>query len=163
MAGVGRLMTDQDPPPDSTKQEVAAMGALHKETSRSGDSAGKLWSFIKIFPWTLLLILICVFIELMAGKVRGTAIDYGMTVFAVLVLILEISKATDIRVTRFVTDLLVSVVGLILATYLLTYYIMVTEQPPAFYLWMVSGILLVDAILSPTISFATALRNMSVG
>lgn len=156
-------MSEKDVPQEGIQGGAAS--AHHKDNGENPSTISKVWTFIKVFPWTLLMILICVFIELVSGKaeVRGTAVDYLMTVFAVLVLILEISKATDIRVSRFITDLLVSVVGLVIATVLLTTYIMASDQAPAFYLWMVCGILLVDAILSPTISFATALRNMSIG
>ena len=129
-----------------------------------GFSIVKVGRFLRTFPWTLLLIVVSVILEAIpnSSPFRGTPVDYSMVVFAMVVLVLELAKSTDIRKTRFLTDLIVAVIGLVVSTALVTFYIVKTGTSPAFYHWVVVSVITIDAILSPTISFSTALRNMSV-
>jgi hypothetical protein len=163
-------MSNEEPTSDTVAASAAARHANANGSSTGGGGRsplGSAWRFIRVFPWTLLLIAVAWGIEATIGKsggdLRGTPIDYIMIVFSMVVLIFEIAKSTDIRMVRFVADLAISVLALIAATVLLTIDIMTTGQVPGFYLWIVVGVLLVDAVLSPAISFATALRNMSLG
>jgi len=125
----------------------------------------RLWRFTRMFPWTILLILAAVTIELLPAEMRGrgSVLDYVMITASIVVLVLEIAKSADIKMTRFVADIVSAVAGVAIASSLLTYYIATAGASPSFYHWMVTGVLVTDAILSPIISFATALRNMAVG
>ena len=145
--------------------EAAAGAQVASEAKRSGFSLSRLWGFTRMFPWTFLLILASLLLQLLpAGwRERGSFIDYAMIVAAVVVLVLEVAKAADIKMSRFVTDVVSATAGVVIASSLLTYYITQSGLTPSFYHWMVAGVLIVDAILSPIISFATALRNMSMG
>lgn len=140
----------------------AASGGGQSPKGKSGFSVKKFLHFLRTFPWTLLLIVTAACLELVPKQFQGTTIDYAMVVFALVVLVFELAKSTDIRKSRFLTDIVVAVIGIVVSTALLTYYIVETGKNPAFYHWVVVSVITIDAILSPTISFSTALRNMSV-
>lgn len=131
--------------------------------AKGGWTLGRIWGFASIFPWSLLLIAIALGLEVFVGNIRGTALDYTMVIVAGAVLVIEVAKSADVKMVRFVVDLVTAVLGVVIGTALVTYYITTTGQMPAFYHWVVAGVLIIDAILSPAISFATALRNMAVG
>ncbi|WP_440995989.1 hypothetical protein [Arhodomonas sp. SL1] len=149
----------QDAAPEAGAGQVLSEGNARK----GGGTLGRIWHFSSMFPWTLLLIAIALVLEVFTENIRGTTIDYTMVVVAAVVLVIEVAKSADIKMVRFIVDLVAAIVALIVATALLTYYITTTGKVPAFYHWVVAGVLVIDAILSPAISFATALRNMALG
>jgi len=122
-----------------------------------------LYKFLRVCPWTFLLILSAILVEYLPARWQGAALNYTMIVFALVVFVIEILKGADIRIGRFVLDLLIAVAGVAAVSSLITYEIVATDQSPLFYQWIVVAVVFLDAIISTTIAFSTALRNMSVG
>ena len=157
-------MNEGHPPVDGNAQASAAHAVAGEKNGQSGGfNTRSILKFFREFPWTLILILSATALYKFGPDLRGTVLDYAMIIFSVVVLILEVAKSTDIRMTRFVTDLVTSIVGIILMTVFLTIIYLVDLSHPPFYIWMVAGVLTVDSVLSPSISYATALRNMALG
>jgi vacuolar-type H+-ATPase subunit I/STV1 len=121
----------------------------------------KLGFFNKI-PWTFLIIVYLVVAFNMKLDLNGVA-GYIFIGLAVVVLFLEFFKSGDISTSTFLTDTFYAVVGLILATTLLSYMYFKLEETPNFFHWFGYVILLGDAIMSPFNAFRTALRNFGVG
>ena len=133
---------------------------------KSGFKWGKffkgLFKFLRLCPWTFLLIASAVLVEYLPERMQGTTLNYTMIVFALIVFVVEILKGADIRIGRFVLDLFVAIVGVIAATALITYSLVTTGDSPMFYQWIVAAVVVLDAMISTTIAFSTALRNMAV-
>lgn len=153
-------MSDKDSP-DSSVLAGGSRAAVERER-KSGFSFGKLMRFLRVFPWTLLLIAVAVLLEFLPERFQGTTLDYSMIVFALVVFVIEVIKGADIRISRFIVDLLVAITAVIIATALVTYHVAKTGESPAFYQWVVAAVVVLDALVSTTIAFSTALRNMSV-
>ncbi len=130
---------------------------------RRGGFFKKLYRFIRLCPWTFLLIASAVLVEYLPERMQGTTLNYTMIVIALVVFVIEILKGADIRLGRFVLDLFIAIVGVVAATALITYHLTTTGQSPLFYQWIVAAVVILDAMISTTIAFATALRNMAVG
>lgn len=120
------------------------------------------YRFLRLCPWTFLLIASAVLVEYLPDRLQGVTLNYTMIVFALVVFVVEILKGADIRLGRFVLDLLIAIVGVIAATALITYHITQTGESPLFYQWIVAAVVVLDAMISTTIAFSTALRNMAV-
>jgi hypothetical protein len=120
------------------------------------------YRFLRVCPWTFLLIASAVFVEYLPDRMQGETLNYTMIVFALVVFVIEIIKGADIRLGRFVLDLFVAIVGVVAASALITYEITQTGQSPLFYQWIVAAVVILDAMISTTIAFSTALRNMAV-
>jgi hypothetical protein len=126
------------------------------------------------FPWTLLVILyplVMYQLEIdMTAQLHYGFVYVGLGVF---VLFVEFFKSGDINVGSFLLDLLSSVLALVLATALMTYFLadmqpeQVTPenswQAVSYFHWYGCAIVLGDAIISPFNSFRTALRNLGLG
>jgi|GEM_PF-6713183 len=136
---------------------------MQNKEPKSKFSIRKIIRFLRIFPWTFLLIGIAVIVDFLPGTIRGTTLDYVLIVFALVVFVIEIIKGADIRIGRFILDLTVAIVGVVIVTALLTYNITRTGTSPAFYQWVVAAVVILDALISTSIAFSTALRNMAVG
>ena len=116
-------------------------------------------SILSKIPWTLLLI-----VYLLASGIQMEGVPgYVFIGLGVVVLFAEFFKSGDISSATFLTDIIFSVIALILATGLLTYMLFGLEQTPSFFHWFGYAIILGDAIISPFNSFRTALRNFGVG
>ena len=119
-------------------------------------------SFFNKVPWTFLII-----IYLAGAQVAEIPLDgvpgFVLIGLGVFVLFAEFIKSGDIGVGVFFTDILTSVIGLVIATVLLCYLVWEMDRPLTFYHWFGYTILLGDTILSPFNSFRTALRNFGVG
>jgi len=121
-----------------------------------------LFKFLRLCPWTFLLIASAILVEYLPDRMQGTTLNYTMIVFALVVFVIEILKGADIRIGRFVLDLFIAIIGVIAATALITYSIVTTGESPMFYQWIVAAVVVLDAMISTTIAFSTALRNMAV-
>jgi hypothetical protein len=124
-------------------------------------SSGGMSLFSKI-PWTLLLIAYLLAIHFSGIQMEGVP-GYVFIGLGVLVLFAEFFKSGDISSATFLTDIIFSVIALVLATGLLTYMLFGLQQTPSFFHWFGYAIILGDAIISPFNSFRTALRNFGVG
>lgn len=115
-----------------------------------------------LIPWPFLIVLYLAFTTLNQVNMEGTW-GYVFTGLAVTVLVLEFFKSSDIRQAVFLTDLVFSVVGLVVATSLIT-FMWSTEglKTVTFYHWFGYLVLLADAVLSPYNGFRTAQRNLQV-
>ena len=121
-----------------------------------------LYRFLRLCPWTFLLIASAVLVEYLPDRMQGMTLNYTMIVAALVVFVVEILKGADIRLGRFVLDLFIAIVGVIAATALITYSVTKTGESPMFYQWIVAAVIVLDAMISTTIAFSTALRNMAV-
>ncbi len=119
-------------------------------------------SFFNKIPWTFLIIAYLVVAYNMKLDLNGVP-GYIFIGLAVVVLFLEFFKSGDISTSTFLTDTFYAVVGVILATTLLSYMYFKLEETPNFFHWFGYVILLGDAIMSPFNAFRTALRNFGVG
>ncbi len=119
-------------------------------------------SFFNKIPWTFLIIAYLVVAYNMKLDLNGVP-GYIFIGLAVVVLFLEFFKSGDISTSTFLTDTFYAVVGVILATTLLSYMYFKLEETPNFFHWFGYLILLGDAIMSPFNAFRTALRNFGVG
>ncbi len=150
-----------------TGAEIFGGGSHLTPNSKPKSGLGRflrgLYRFLRICPWTFLLIVSAILVEYLPDKWQGTTLNYTMIVFALVVFVIEVLKGADIRIGRFVLDLLIAIVGVAAVSSLITYEIVATDQSPLFYQWIVAAVVFLDAIISTTIAFSTALRNMSVG
>ncbi|MGE9289616.1 MAG: hypothetical protein ACQKBT_01420, partial [Puniceicoccales bacterium] len=87
-----------------------------------------LYRFLRLCPWTFLLIASAVLVEYLPDRLQGTTLNYTMIVFALVVFVVEILKGADIRLGRFVLDLFIAIVGVIAATALITYSVTKTGE-----------------------------------
>jgi len=113
-------------------------------------------------PWTFLIIVYLVAAHLMKLEMSGVA-GYVFIALGVLVLFLEFFKSGDISTATFLTDTLAAVIGVIVATTMLSYLYFSLGRMPSFFQWFGYAILVGDAVMSPFNSFRTALRNFGVG
>lgn len=147
------------------------LGGGSQLNPNSNPKAGFQWSrffrgfyrFLRLCPWTFLLIVSAILVEYLPDRWQGNTLNYTMIVFALVVFVFEILKGADIRIGRFVLDLLIAIVGVAAVSSLITYEIVSSGQSPLFYQWIVAAVVFLDAMISTTIAFSTALRNMSVG
>jgi len=157
------MMSDQHHP----GSEILGGGSHLQPNPKSKSGFGRFlrgaYRFLRICPWTFLLIISAILVEYLPASWQGTTLNYTMIVFALVVFVIEVLKGADIRIGRFVLDLLISVAGVAAVSSLITYEIVATDQSPLFYQWIVAAVVFLDAIISTTIAFSTALRNMSVG
>ncbi|MEM0964669.1 MAG: hypothetical protein AAGJ81_00785 [Verrucomicrobiota bacterium] len=152
-------MTQHETPDPSI---LAGGSQVSSRDSNQGFTFKEFVRFVRLFPWTLLLIAVAVIVEFLPDSLKGTTLDYSMVVFALVVFVVEVLKGADIKLTRFVIDLVVAVCAVVIATALLTYEISRTGESPQFYQWVVAAVVVLDAIIGTTIAFSTALRNMAV-
>ncbi len=121
---------------------------------------GMSW-FAKI-PWTFLLIGYLLMAHLYGVNMNGVP-GYVFIGLGVFVLFAEFYKSGDISTAVFLTDILSSVIAVVVATGLLSYLLFSLKQAPTFFHWFGYAIILGDAVFSPFNSFRTALRNFGVG
>lgn len=140
-----------------------SQGGNGKSGHHRGGFFRKLYRFLRLCPWTFLLIASAILVEYLPERMQGTTLNYTMIVIALIVFVVEILKGADIRLGRFVLDLFIAIVGVVAATALITYHITTTGESPLFYQWIVAAVVILDAMISTTIAFSTALRNMAVG
>lgn len=124
-------------------------------------SSGGMSIFSKI-PWTLFLIAYLLGVHFSGIQMDGVP-GYIFLGLGVFVLFAEFFKSGDINSATFLTDIIFSVVSVVLSTGLLTYLLFNLDQTPTFFHWFGYAIILGDAIISPFNSFRTALRNFGVG
>jgi len=129
------------------------------ETIAVKNSKSRLFNKI---PWTFLIIVYLVVAHEIQLDMSGVA-GYTFIGLAVLVLFLEFFKSGDISTSTFLMDTFSAVVGVVIATFLLSWLYFKLGQMPGFYHWFGYTILLGDAIMSPFNAFRTALRNFGVG
>ena len=113
-------------------------------------------------PWAILLIVYLVAAHVYKIDMAGMA-GYVFIGCGVVVLFFEFFKSGDISSASFLYDLLAAVVGVAVATGLLTYLVYEIGQAPTFYQWFGYAIIVGDAVMSPFNAFRTALRNIGVG
>lgn len=113
-------------------------------------------------PWTFLIIAYLVVAHNMKLDLNGVP-GYVFIGLGVLVLFLEFFKSGDISTSTFLSDTFYAVLGVIIATALLSYLYFHLDQTPGFFHWFGYAILVGDAIMSPFNAFRTALRNFGVG
>ena len=119
-------------------------------------------SFVNKIPWTFLIIGYLVVAFKMDKDLSGVP-GYVFIGLAVIVLFLEFFKSGDISTSTFLSDTFYAVLGVIIATVLLSFLYFKLEQTPNFFHWFGYAILVGDAIMSPFNAFRTALRNFGVG
>ena len=85
-------------------------------------------------PWTFLIIVYLVVAYNMKLDLNGVP-GYVFIGLAVLVLFLEFFKSGDISTSTFLTDTFFAVVGVVIATALLSYLYFRLEQQPTFFHW----------------------------
>jgi len=119
-------------------------------------------SAVNKVPWTFLIIAYLVVAHTSQVNLTGVA-GYVFIGLAVVVLFLEFFKSGDISTSTFLVDIFSAVIGVAVATALLTYLYFRMEQTPNFFHWFGYVIILGDAIMSPFNAFRTALRNFGVG
>ena len=136
--------------------------------------SGGIASFFGKFPWVLLMVLYPVAMFQLQIDM-GADIHYGFVYIGlgVFVLFVEFFKSGDINAATFLLDLLWSVLALVAATALMTYFIFeimpgaertgATWRMMNYFHWFGCAIILGDAIISPFNAFRTALRNLGVG
>lgn len=135
-------------------------------------SGGGVLSFLGRFPWALLVILYpLAMFQLQIDMKEQIHFGFVYIGIGVFVLFVEFFKSGDINAAAFFLDLFWSVVALVLATALMTYFL-VEIQPNAdsqtwsqvsYFHWFGCAIILGDALISPFNSFRTALRNLGLG
>jgi vacuolar-type H+-ATPase subunit I/STV1 len=118
--------------------------------------------FFNKIPWTFLIIAYLFVAHNMKLDLSGVA-GYIFIGLAVLVLFLEFFKSGDISTSTFLSDTFYAVLGVVIATTLLSYLYFKLDQTPTFFHWFGYAILIGDAIMSPFNAFRTALRNFGVG
>ncbi len=119
-------------------------------------------SIVNKIPWTFLIIGYLVVAYHLKQDLKGVP-GYVFIGLAVIVLFLEFFKSGDISTATFLSDTFYAVLGVIIATVLLSYLYFRLDQDPTFYHWFGYAILVGDAIMSPFNAFRTALRNFGVG
>lgn len=119
-------------------------------------------SLINKIPWTFLIIGYLLVAHNMKLDLNGVP-GYVFIGLAVIVLFLEFFKSGDISTSTFLSDTFYAVLGVIVATALLSYLYFKLGQQPTFFHWFGYAILVGDAIMSPFNAFRTALRNFGVG
>lgn len=136
--------------------------------------SGGIVSFLGKFPWTLLVVFYPVsMFQLEIDMGVDIQFGFGYVGLGVFVLFVEFFKSGDINAASFLLDLLWSVVALVTATALMTYFLLEIEPTAVqagdtwgmvnYFHWFGCAIILGDAIISPFNSFRTALRNLGVG
>ncbi len=113
-------------------------------------------------PWTFLIIIYLVGAQIVEIRLDGVP-GFVLIGLGVFVLFAEFFKSGDISEGVFMTHVLTSVIGLVVATVLLCYLVWKMDQSLTFYHWFGYIILFGDTILSPFNAFRTALRNFGVG
>lgn len=113
-------------------------------------------------PWTFLIIAYLVIAHTSNIDLSGVA-GYVFIGLAVIILFLEFFKSGDISTSTFLVDTFSAVIGVAIATALLSFMYFRLEQTPSFFHWFGYVILLGDAIMNPFNAFRTALRNFGVG
>ena len=112
------------------------------------------------FPLTFILIIAAVTLEILDQ--RGPIVNYTMIILAIVFLVLETIKVTRVDKGKFLFELIVAVSGVAIATALLTYHLASEGRSPELYHWVILGVLLYDATVTPYLSYSNALRDMSV-
>ena len=121
---------------------------------------------MKIFfllPWTaLLFLLVSAFHYFHLDLSTGSIPSLVVIVTGFIVLVLEFIKSGDIQFTRFIWDLTLSILILILATWFYS-YLYFCKQPLVFVDYVAYFVIIFDTWLSPINAFRTALRNLQIG
>lgn len=121
---------------------------------------------MKIFffiPWTaLLLLLVLGFHQFQINLSTGSAPSIAVIIVSFLVLVLEFIKSGDIQFKRFIWDLSLSILILVIATWFYG-YLFFCKQHLFFVDYVAYFVILFDSWLSPINAFRTALRNLQIG
>jgi hypothetical protein len=119
-------------------------------------------STLSKLPWTALIILFLLATTLGGVDMQGP-IGYVFIVFGLFVLFVEFFKSGDISTAAFLSDLVVSVLSVIVGAALITVMVIEPKYDITFFHWYGAVILVADAILAPFNSFRTAKRNLEFG
>lgn len=121
---------------------------------------------MKIFfliPWTaLLLILVLGFHQFQINLSTGSVPSITVIIVSFLVLVFEFIKSGDIQFKRFIWDLSLSILILVIATWFYG-YLFFCKQHLFFVDYVAFFVILFDSWLSPINAFRTALRNLQIG
>lgn len=113
------------------------------------------------FPWMLLVIAYLIGAEYLQLSMSGN-IGYGFIVLTIIAFFLEMFKAGDAGVVSFFFDQFWAIVGVGLASALLSYLFFVEGKEPTFYHWIGFTMIVADALLNSVNAYRTALRNFDV-
>ncbi len=116
---------------------------------------------ISKFPWMLLVIAYLIIAEYLQLSMSGN-VGYGFIVVAIMAFFLEMYKAGDAGVSTFFFDQLWSIIGVGLASAMLSYLYFVEGKEPTFYHWIGFTMIVADALLNSVNTYRTALRNFDV-
>ena len=132
--------------------------------SNNPDSHSSPPSF-NLIPWPFLIVIYLAITTLYHINMKDSWVGYAFIGLTVTVLALEFFKSGDIRQAVFLTDLVFTIVGIVVATALMTYMWSREDQtyPLTFFHGFGYLVLLADSVLSPYNSFRTAQRNFQVG
>jgi hypothetical protein len=125
-------------------------------------SSGHRLSLLGKVPWGILIVLYMAAVHMLRIPMQGVA-GYIFIGLCVVVLFAEFFKSGDTGPVAFLVDLLGAVASVVVATVLISYLIMRTEQAPTFFDWLGCAVIAGDAVLGPFNAFRTALRNIGVG
>lgn len=114
-----------------------------------------LWNKI---PWTFTLIIYLIVTHSLHVPMDGI-VGYVFIGLGMAVIFVEFFKSGDTNSIVFLIDLLFAIIGIIVATVLLSFLIFVNQEIPNFFYWFGYAIILGDAIISPFNAYRTALRN----